>query len=115
MEANLPVPESKYKNFKRGFESPISVVDQIQGGGDSMPGNPSIAFNLPNDEKVREAKGAKKVILRNVLGAKYERVLAPMAELILVPEQAKNVTRSICISKPSSTSWRIASGRDRSR
>ena len=40
-----------------------------------MHGIPSIAFNLPNDEKVREAKGAKKVILRNVLGAKYERVL----------------------------------------
>ena len=92
MEANLPV-EEKYKNFKRGFESPISVVDQIQGGGDSKHGNPSIAFNLPNDERVREAKGAKKVILRNVLGAKYERVLAPMGELVLVPEQARDVTR----------------------
>ncbi|HEX6218187.1 MAG TPA: hypothetical protein VFZ35_02805 [Sphingomicrobium sp.] len=92
MEANLPVPEAQ-KNFRRGFESPISVVDQIQGGGDSMHGNPSIAFNLPNDERVREAKGAKKVILRNVLGAKYERILAPMAELVLVPEQAKDVTR----------------------
>ena len=87
MEANLPVEES-LKNFKRGFESPISVVDQVQGGGDSMHGIPSIAFNLPNDEKVREAKGAKKVILRNVLGAKYERVLGPMAEMVLVPEQA---------------------------
>ena len=92
MEANLPVPEAQ-KNFKRGFESPISVVDQVQGGGDSMHGNPSIAFNLPNDEKVREAKGAKKVILRNVLGAKYERVLAPMAEQVLVAGQAKDVTR----------------------
>ena len=92
MEANLPV-EEQYKNFKRGFESPISVVDQIQGGGDSMHGVPSIAFNLPNDERVREAKGAKKVILRNVLGAKYERILAPMAELVLVPDQAKDVTR----------------------
>ena len=92
MEANLPVPEAQ-KNFRRGFESPISVVDQIQGGGDSMHGVPSIAFNLPNDERVREAKGAKKVILRNVLGAKYERILAPMAELVLVPEQAKDVTR----------------------
>ncbi|HET7708291.1 MAG TPA: hypothetical protein VFK50_02015 [Sphingomicrobium sp.] len=92
MEANLPV-EERFKNFRRGFESPISVVDQIQGGGDSMHGVPSIAFNLPNDERVREAKGAKKVILRNVLGAKYERILAPMAELVLVPDQAKAVTR----------------------
>ena len=92
MEANLPV-EERFKNFKRGFESPISVVDQIQSGGDSVHGIQTIAFNLPNDERVREAKGAKKVILRNVLGAKYERILGPMASLVLVPEQAAQVNQ----------------------
>ena len=92
MEANLPV-EERYKNFQRGFESPIVVADQIKGGGDNVPGVQTIAFNLPNDERVREAKGAKKVILRNVLGAKYDRILAPMAPLVLVPEQAGDVTR----------------------
>ena len=93
MEANLPV-EEKYKNFQRGFESPISVVDQIHGGGDNVPGIQTIAFNLPNDERVREAKGAKKVILQNVLGAKFDRILKPMAELVLVPEQSRNVTKA---------------------
>ena len=93
MEANLPV-EEKYKNFQRGFESPIAVADQIHGGGDNVPGVQTVAFNLPNDERVREAKGAKKVILRNVLGAKYERILAPMANLTLVPEQAGDVTKN---------------------
>ena len=88
MEANLPV-EERYKNFQRGFESPIAVADQIKGGGDNVPGVQTIAFNLPNDERVREAKGAKKVILRNVLGAKYERILAPMATLTLVSDQAE--------------------------
>ena len=92
MEANLPV-EEKYKNFHRGFESPIAVVDQIHAGGDSYHGIPSIAFNLPNDEKVREAKGAKKVILQNLLGAKYDRILQPMAGLVLVPEQAAQVNK----------------------
>jgi hypothetical protein len=92
MEVNLPVEEA-YKNFKRGFESPISVVDELHGGGDSAHGVQSIAFNLPNDERVREAKGAKKVILRNVLGAKYDRILKPMAGLVLVPDQAGNVTK----------------------
>ena len=91
MEANLPVEET-YKNFKRGFESPIAVADQVHGGGDNVPGVQTVAFNLPNDEKVREAKGAKKVILRNVLGAKYERILKPMADLVLVPGQAGDVT-----------------------
>jgi hypothetical protein len=92
MEENLPV-DAKYKNFQRGFESPLVVADQVHGGGDNVPGVQTIAFNLPNDEKVREAKGAKKVILRNVLGAKYDRILKPMGNLVLVPEQAGNVTQ----------------------
>ncbi|RFB01733.1 dipeptidyl-peptidase 3 family protein [Parvularcula marina] len=87
MEANLPVSDD-YKNFKRGFESPISVVDQVHGGGDNVPGVQTIAFNLPNDERVREAKGAKKVLLNNVMGAKFDRILEPMAEHVLVEEQA---------------------------
>ena len=92
MEANLPV-EERYKNFQRGFESPIAVADQVNGGGDNVPGVQTVAFNLPNDERVREAKGAKKVILRNVLGAKYELILKPMASLVLVENQAGNVTQ----------------------
>ena len=92
MEANLPVAES-YKNFQRGFESPIAVVDQVHGGGDNVPGVQTVAFNLPNDERVREAKGAKKVILANVLGAKFERILQPMGALVLVPDQAKLVSK----------------------
>jgi hypothetical protein len=92
MERNLPV-EERYKNFNRPFASPILVADQVHGGGDNVPGVQTIAFNLPNDERVREAKGAKKVILANVLGAKYDRILAPMAELVLVPDQARLVTK----------------------
>lgn len=92
MERNLPVPDS-YKNFQRGFESPIVVADQIQGGGDNVPGVQTIAFNLPNDERVREAKGAKKVILSNVLGAKYDGILAPIGERVLEPEQAALTTK----------------------
>ena len=92
MERNLPVDE-KYKNFNRPFASPILVADQVHGGGDNVPGVQTIAFNLPNDERVRELKGAKKVILANVLGAKYDRILAPMAEHVLVPAQARLVSR----------------------
>ncbi|HEY0084856.1 MAG TPA: hypothetical protein VGB65_02990, partial [Allosphingosinicella sp.] len=92
MERNLPV-EERYKNFARPFTSPILVADQVHGGGDNVPGVQTIAFNLPNDERVREAKGAKKVILANVLGAKYDRILAPMASLVLVPDQARLVSK----------------------
>jgi hypothetical protein len=93
MEANLPVPDA-YKNFQRGFESPIAVVDQVHGGGENVPGVQTVAFNLPNDERVREVKGAKKVILANVLGAKFERILKPMGTLVLVPEQASLLSKT---------------------
>lgn len=92
MEANLPIPD-EHKNFQRGFASPIAVADQIQGGGDNVPGIQTIAFNLPNDERVREAKGAKKVILSNVLGAKYDRILNPIGQLVLSKEQAPLVVK----------------------
>ncbi|RMF17282.1 MAG: hypothetical protein D6757_01460 [Alphaproteobacteria bacterium] len=92
MEANLPVDDA-YKNFRRGFASPIAVADQVHGGGDNVPGVQTIAFNLPNDERVREAKGAKKVLLKNVMNAKFDRILKPMAARVLVPEQAAMLKR----------------------
>src|SRR3546814_18272642 len=55
MEANLPVPDS-YKNFKRGFESPIAFAEQVQGGGDTVPGSPTTAFNLPTEQYGRQDK-----------------------------------------------------------
>jgi hypothetical protein len=93
MERNLPVDE-KYKNANRPFASPILVTEEVHGGGEAGPGIQTIAFNLPNDERVRQAKGAKKVILANVLGAKYERIVAPLAGLVFVPEQARSVTKA---------------------
>jgi hypothetical protein len=92
LERNLPVPD-KYKNANRPFSSPILVTEEVHAGGEARPGIQTIAFNLPNDERVRAAKGAKKVILANVLGAKYERIVAPLAGLAFVPEQARQVTK----------------------
>lgn len=92
MEENLPV-DDRYKNFQRGGASPIAVAEQIRGGGDNTVGPQTIAFNLPNDERVREAKGAKKVILSNVLGAKYDEILKPMGDRVLVADQAALVSK----------------------
>lgn len=92
MEANLPVPE-RYRDANRPFNSPIIVAEQVSGGGDNSAAVQTIAFNLPNDERVRQLRGAKKVVLSNVLEAKYERILAPMAQLVLPPEQAALASR----------------------
>ena len=86
MERNLPIPD-EYKNLNRGTESPMRVVDEIYTAGDTRAGVQTIAFNLPNDERVRETKGSKKVMLRNVMNAKFEQILQPIAGEILVPDQ----------------------------
>lgn len=91
MERNLPIPDDM-KNFERGAESPIRVVDVVFTAGDTKAGVQTIAFNLPNDEVVREQKGSKKVLLRNVIAAKYEKILDPIAERLVAEEQVNLVT-----------------------
>ncbi|HYK40943.1 MAG TPA: peptidase [Thermoanaerobaculia bacterium] len=86
METNLPIPE-QHKNFSRKFESPIRVVQEAFTAGDARSGVQTSAFNLPNDERVREAKGSKKVLLKNVMSAKFEQSGRPVAERVLDPSQ----------------------------
>lgn len=91
LERNLPEPE-QYKNFSRGTDSPIRVVDMLYNAGDAKAGVQTIAFNLPNDERVREAKGSKKVLLRNLMRAKYDQILVPIGKAVLAPEDAEKVS-----------------------
>ncbi len=85
LEMNLPIPE-EYKNTKRGLASPTSVATEVFTAGDTKAGVQTIAFNLPNDERVREAKGSKKVMLKNVIRAKFDRILVPIGALVLEEE-----------------------------
>ncbi len=87
LERNLPIPD-QYKNLTRGTASPISVVDVVYTAGDARSGVQTAAFNLPNDERVREAKGSKKVLLKNMMQAKYEAVLTPIAARVLPEGEA---------------------------
>jgi hypothetical protein len=91
LEAALPIPD-EHKYLDRSFESPISVVTLIYAAGETAAGIQTIAFNLPNDPRVREGEGSKKVMLRNVIDAKFETILQPIAEQVMVPEQAAKIS-----------------------
>jgi hypothetical protein len=84
MEQNLPIPD-EYKNPNRGTDSPIRVVQEIYTAGDARRGVQTAAFNLPNDEWVREHKGSKKVLLKNVMDAKYRQSGQPIGLQVLDP------------------------------
>lgn len=91
IEDHLPIGQ-QYKNTGRGSESPMMVVNEIYSGGNANAGVQTLAFNLPNDEKVREAKGSKKVMLKNVHEAKFEKLLLPIANIVLEKDQLQYVT-----------------------
>jgi hypothetical protein len=70
----------------RGMESPLVVVDLIYSAGDPRAGIHTVAFNLPNDERVRAKKGSKKVMLKNVSRAKFDAILSKIADRVLANE-----------------------------
>jgi hypothetical protein len=90
LERNLPIPD-EHKNFDRGSESPIRVVDELFTAGDARAGVQTIAFNLPNDERVREEKGSKKVLLKNIMRAKYQGVLTSIADRVLPVDEVDRI------------------------
>ena len=85
MEMHLPIPDEL--KTERGTESPIAVVDLVFAGGDTRSGVQTIAYNLPNDEAIRSSKGSKKVMLRNVMKAKFESILVPVAGEVMDASQ----------------------------
>lgn len=81
----------EYKNETPGVESDMNVYDAIYYAGDCNAGSKTIAINLPNDEKVREAKGSRKLQLKNSMQAKFEKILIPITDLLIAEEQRKHV------------------------
>jgi Peptidase family M49 len=90
LERELPIPD-EHKNLDRGAASPIRVADEVFTAGDARAGVQTLAFNLPNDERVREAKGSKKVLLKNMMKAKYEAILEPIAARVLPEKEAAEI------------------------
>lgn len=90
MQNNLPV-DKKYLSENIASLSPLQVVDLMFSAGDAKAGVHTIAFALPNDEKVRELKGSKKVVMQNVMEAKYRSILLPIAQTVIVPEQIQDI------------------------
>lgn len=92
MQKNLPVEEKYRAQDVARLESPLHVVYEVFAAGDARAGVQTSAFVLPNDEKVRERKGTKKVFLKNVMQAKFEKCLVPIARRVLGEREAARVS-----------------------
>jgi hypothetical protein len=91
IEDHLPI-DPKYRNPRLGSMAPIRVVNEILAAGDGNTAVQTVAFNLPNDERVIREKGAKRVMLRNVQEAKFRLVLIPISQVVLSGADRKKVS-----------------------
>mgnify|MGYP003413555128 FL=1 len=88
LQKTLPCPE-EYKTFVPGTESDMFVYDAIYYAGDANAGGKTIAINLPNDHEVQAEKGTRRLQLRNVIKAKFDKIVYPIGKILFEPEQQR--------------------------
>jgi hypothetical protein len=71
--------------------SSLAVFDVIYYAGHNNAGSKTIAVNLPNDEKLQQEYGTRRSQLKNVMQAKFDNMVKPIAGLMLVESQAAKV------------------------
>ena len=91
VENNLPI-DPAYRNPKLGGTTPIRVVNELLSAGDGNHGVQTAAYNLPNDERVIQQKGSKKVMLKNVQHAKFDGTLLPISRIVLRPDAQSDLS-----------------------
>jgi hypothetical protein len=91
LQRGLPVPDA-YKAEKPGTDSDLNAYDVLYYAGDCNAGSKTIAINLPNDEQVQLEKGTRRLQLKNAMRAKFDKIMLPIADELIAPDQRKHVT-----------------------
>jgi hypothetical protein len=90
LQRGLPVPEA-YKREKPGTGSDLNAYDAVYYTGQANAGSKTIAINLPNDEQVQLQKGTRRLQLKNVMRAKFDRILVPIADELIAGDQREHI------------------------
>jgi len=91
LQRDLPVPAA-YKKEVPGRDAELNAYDVVYYAGDCNAGSKTIAINLPNDEEVQLKKGARRLQLKNAMRAKFDKILVPISQKLIAPEQRKHIT-----------------------
>ncbi|HSG68460.1 MAG TPA: hypothetical protein VK994_07130 [Bacteroidales bacterium] len=91
LQQGLPVDE-QYKKDVPGSKADMNAYDVIYYAGDCNAGSKTIAINLPNDEEVHMKYGSRKLQLKNAMRAKFDKILVPISDLLIDPQQRQYVT-----------------------
>lgn len=79
MQQALPIDENLKVKSDSGTQSPFTVIDLLYASGEAAYGIQTMALVLPNDPDIAKEHGTKKVLLRNVQQAKFDKILLPIA------------------------------------
>lgn len=90
LQDSLPVDE-KYKKEKPGSDGDLNAYDVVYYAGSANAGGKTIAINLPNDEEVQLKKGTRRLQLKNAMQAKFDKMMTPITNILITPEQRKFV------------------------
>jgi hypothetical protein len=77
---------------KRGHLSPMEVMDTPYRAGDLLHGYQAVADNLPNDPRLHQEKGSKKIFFKDFGDARVNYVILPLAQKLMAPAQAAKVS-----------------------
>ena len=91
LQRDLPV-DAKYKQESPGTDSDLNAYDVVYYAGDCNAGSKTIAINLPNDEQVQLKKGTRRLQLKNAMRAKFDKILEPIADVLIAKNQRKHIT-----------------------
>ncbi|MFT3805840.1 dipeptidyl-peptidase 3 family protein [Arenimonas sp.] len=91
LQRGLPVPD-KYKAERPGTSADLNAYAAVYYGGNANVGAKTIAINLPNDEVVQLKKGTRRLQLENVIHAKFDNILLPIAKVLIAEDQLQHVT-----------------------
>ena len=87
LQEALPLAKADLPS-KRGHVTPMEVMDAPFRTGDLLHGYQAVADNLPNDARVHEAKGSKKIFFKNFMDARVNEVILPIARRLLREDQS---------------------------
>jgi hypothetical protein len=87
LQEALPLPAADLPS-KRGKQSPMEVVDSPYRAGDLLHGYQAVADNLPNDPRIHEEKGSKKIFWKNFMDARVNYIILPLAQRTMRSDQA---------------------------
>jgi len=84
----LPLAQED-KPSKRGHSTPMEVMDTPYRAGDLRHGYQAVADNLPNDARIHQEKGTKKIFFKNFMDARVNYVVLPIGKLLMRDDQAR--------------------------